>query len=219
MFQTEVEERKEKRNRWGKERGQERLGWKWLRMIWRNWNIKRGHVLTKVCLELPWDSSQDEWPLNGVCVKKKEKRKKNKKEKEKREKRENAVFSNFTIVQWHWKIKKFFGSPKKKLKWRPCVCDVRFCKQKLNTKLFSTLCWVWHFHDLLAGSGRIVLMIIIHISTIATPTVAKKIVQSVIGKWYLQCQHYRTCLLHLIDLGEFVTVTLVWTCFTWLVLV
>ena len=26
------------------------------------------YVLTKVCLELLWDSSQDEWLQNGVCV-------------------------------------------------------------------------------------------------------------------------------------------------------
>ena len=25
-------------------------------------------MLTRVCLELPWDSSQDEQALNGVCV-------------------------------------------------------------------------------------------------------------------------------------------------------
>ena len=27
-----------------------------------------GYLLIQVCLELPWDSFQDEWPKNGVCV-------------------------------------------------------------------------------------------------------------------------------------------------------
>ena len=67
--------------------------------------------------------------------KKKKERKKEKKEKKrkKEEKRKMGTinnvkilhikccfFFNFSIVRWHWKIKKFFGPPKKKLKWRPC---------------------------------------------------------------------------------------------------
>ena len=43
-------------------------------------------------------------------------------------------FSNFSIVQWHWKIKKNFGPPKKKLKWRPCHSS-QVKKFKLHTNV------------------------------------------------------------------------------------
>ena len=68
-------------------------------------------------------------------LRKKKKRKKKRKKRKKREKRKkgtmksvkllhialsSAVFSNFSIVRWHWKIIRKFGPSKKKLKWRPC---------------------------------------------------------------------------------------------------
>ena len=74
--------------------------------------------------------------LKKLVLKKKEKKKKKKEKKEKKKEKEkkkrkngtmNSVkllhikccfFSNFSIVRWHWKIKKI-PPPKKKLKWRP----------------------------------------------------------------------------------------------------
>ena len=83
----------------------------------------------------------------------KEKRKKKKKEKrEKKEKKEGnrqittykvLFFSNFSIVRWHWKMKKTFASPKKKLKWRPCPDPlIPFVATPLQTRVFVyTECW------------------------------------------------------------------------------
>ena len=76
--------------RWGRVgrllRGKQTI-WKWLSMIWRvcanadcrcsrpsRFGLRGGRlrgvcaVLTQVCLELPWDSSQDEWAIECVTV-------------------------------------------------------------------------------------------------------------------------------------------------------
>ena len=92
---------------------------------------------------------------------KKERKKRKKKKKEKREKKEEkrkkgtinnvkllhikCCFFNFSIVRWHWKIKKKFRPPQEKVEMMPLCGKLSWCKHLLTREHLLTHehGWLW----------------------------------------------------------------------------